>query len=179
MIPDALLRWDGLHLVVGLDPLQRHLDQLMRRSERVTDLSLEGHEDTVRVFASVRWKGITSRASLDLTEIRLRCRRLGFRMRRLTVLGGLRIPLRAIEAAIRAADPAGVTVFGGDGIVVIDLRDVLPAELDLSVLTVQGTGRSLHLWFGSGGLADLPQPRRQALPSGAGREIPVGEHRKP
>jgi len=64
------------------------------------------------------------------------------------VLGGLRVPRRAIEAAIQDIDPERVTVLGGEGIVVIDLRDTLPAGLDLKVLTVQATDRSLHLWFG-------------------------------
>jgi len=167
MPPASLLRWDGLHLVIGLETLQVHLDRLMRRSDRITDLTLEGREDTVRVFATVSWKGMSSRASLDLSEIRLKRRLLGFRMRRLTVFGGLRIPRRAIEAAIRAVDPDGITVFSGDGIVVVNLRSKLPAELDLSVLTVQATRRSLHVWFGSGGLTDLPAPRRAALPAGA------------
>jgi hypothetical protein len=167
MLSSLLLRWDGLHLVIGLDVLQVHLDRLMRRSDRVTNLTLEGREDTVRVFATVAWKGVSSRASLDLSEIRLKHRILGFRMRRLTVFGGLRIPRRAIEAAIQAVDPEGITVFSGDGIVVVDLRGRLPAELDLSVLTVQSTKRALHVWFGSGGLSDVPTPRREALPAGA------------
>lgn len=166
MLTNRLLRWDGLHLVIGLEALQGHLDQLMRRSDRVENLTLEGHEDTIRVFATVSWKGLSSRTSLDLTEIRLKHRFLGFRMRRLKVLGGIRIPRRAIEEVIRAVDPDGVTMFSGEGIVVIDLRRVLPAELDLTVLTVQATERSLHVWFGSGGLAELPTSRRAALPAG-------------
>lgn len=165
MLSTQLLRWDGLHLVISLEALQVHLDRLMRRGDRITDLTLEGREDTVRVFATVSWKGLKGSASVDLTEIRMRRRFLGFRMRRLTVLGGLRIPRRAIEAAIRAADPNRITVFSGEGIVVIDLRSKLPAELDLTVLTVQATERSLHVWFGAGGLADIPAPRPAALPA--------------
>jgi hypothetical protein len=166
MPPAPLLRWDGLHLVIGLETLQVHLDRLVRRSDRITDLSLEGREDMVRVHATVAWKGISSRASLDLTEIRLRHRYLGFRMSRLSVLGGLRIPRRAIEAAIRAVDPEAIRVCSGDGIIVVDLRSKLPAELDLSVLTVQATERALHVWFGAGGITDVPGRRRAALPAG-------------
>lgn len=166
MLSDLLLRWDGVHFVVGLEPLQVHLDRLLRRTDRVSELTLEGRGDTVRVMAAVVWKGLTSRVSLDLTEIRLKRRLLGFRVGRLRVLGGLPIPRRAVEAAIRAVNPGGVTVFGGDGIVVVDLRRGLPAELDLEVLTVQASARALHVWLGAGGLTDLPAPKRAALPAG-------------
>ena len=167
MLSDLLLRWDGLHLVVGLVPLQAHLDRLLRRTDRVSDLVLEGRGDTVRFVATMVWKGLRSRVSLDVSEIRLKQRLLGFRMGRLRVLGGLPIPRRAIEGVIRAVNPDGVTVFGGDGIVVFDLRRALPAELDLQVLTVQASARALHVWFGPGGLTDLPAPERAALPAGA------------
>jgi hypothetical protein len=166
MLPDPLLRWDGLHLVVDLRTVEVHLDRLLRRTGKVARLALEGRDDTLRVFASVSWKGIVSRVSVDLAEIRLRQRYLGFRLRRITVFGGVRIPRRAIEAVIRDVDPDRVTVFPGEGIVVIDLRDTLPPGLDLKILTVQATGRSLHLWFGAGSLVDLPAPPPPALAPG-------------
>ncbi len=168
MLPDPLLRWDGLHLVVDLRTVEVHLDRLLRRTGKVSRVNLEGRDDTLRVLASVSWKGIVSRVSVDLTEIRLRQRYLGFRMRRFTVFGGVRIPRRAVEAVIRDADPERVTVFSGEGIVVIDLRDALPAGLDLKILTVQATDRSLHLWFGAGSLVDLPAAPPPALPQGSG-----------
>jgi hypothetical protein len=168
MLPDPLLRWDGLHLVVDLRTVELHLDRLLRRSGKVSQLSLEGRDDTVRVLATLSWKGMSSRVSVDLSEIRLRQRYLGFRLRRIMVLGGLRVPRRAIEAAIRDIDSERVTVFAGEGIVVIDLRDTLPPGLDLKVLTVQATDRSLHLWFGAGSLVDLPAPPPPALAPGSG-----------
>ena len=96
---------------------------------------------------------------------------LGFRMRRPRVLGGLPVPRAAVLAILRAAGPEGLTVFSGDGIVVFDLRKWLPSELDLSVLTVQATGRSVHLWFGPGSLEDLPARKQAALPSGKTAEL--------
>lgn len=161
-----LLRWDGLHLVVDLQVLERHLDILMGRTGRVSDLSLEGWDDAVRVVATVVWKGVSSRVAIDLAEIRLKRRFLGLRMRRPRALGGVPVPRAAVESVIRAADPAGVTVFRGEGIVVVDLRKWLPEELDVSVLTVQATQRSLHLWLGPGALADVPRRARAALPAG-------------
>ena len=40
--------------------------------------------------------------------------------------------------------------------------------LDLKILTVQATDRSLHLWFGAGSLVDLPAAPPPALPPGSG-----------
>jgi hypothetical protein len=168
MLPDPLLRWDGLHLVVDLRTVEVHLDRLLRRTGKVSRVNLEGRDDTLRVLATLSWKGMSSRVSVDLSEIRLRQRYFGFRMRRVTVLGGLRVPRRAIEAAIHDVDPERVTVFGGEGIVVIDLRDTLPPGLDLKILTVQATDRSLHLWFGAGSLVDLPAHPPPALAPGSG-----------
>jgi hypothetical protein len=168
MLPDPLLRWDGLHLVVDLRTVELHLDRLLGRTGKVSRLNVEGRDDTVRVLATLSFKGMSSRVSVDLSEIRLRQRYLGFRMRRITVLGGLRVPRRAVEAVIRDADPDRVTVFSGEGIVVVDLRDTLPAGLDLKILTVQATDRSLHLWFGAGSLVDLPAAPPPALAPGSG-----------
>ena len=129
-------------------------------------MALEGRDDAVRVLVTVTWKGITSRVAVDLAEIRLRRRFLGLRLRRPRALGGVPIPRAAVEAGIRAADPDGVTVFRGDGIVVVDCRKWLPPELDLSVLAVQATQRSLHVWLGSGWLDDVPGRPKPALTAG-------------
>jgi len=173
MPSSPLLRWDGLHLVVDIRALEQHLDHLLSRSDLVSRLSVEGRDDAVRVKANVVWKGMSSRVAIDLAEIRLRRRFLGFRMRRSRVVGDVPVPRAAVEAAIRAADADGVTVFRGEGIVVVDLRKWLPAELDLSVLTVQATQQSLHLWFGPGSLRDVPHRPKAALPAGrVDRSIP-------
>ena len=56
-------------------------------------------------------------------------------------------------------------VFSGQGIVVVDLRRWLPDELVLDILTVQGTARTLHVWFGAGSLANLPGRGPRLLPA--------------
>jgi len=61
-----------------------------------------------------------------------------------------------------------VTVFPGQGIVVVDLRRWLPEELSLQVLTVQGTARTLSVWVGSGSLSDLPTRGPKKLPADTG-----------
>ena len=164
MALNPLLRWDGLHLVVDLPTLEIHIARALQKSDRISELELEGHDDALRVLATVRWKGITSRVAIDLAEIRMRNRFLGLRMRHPKVLGGVPVPRWAIERILRVADVDGLSVHG-DGILVLDLRRVLPPELDLRVLTLQATERLAHVWFGEGGLTDLPARRRKALPS--------------
>jgi len=86
-------------------------------------------------------------------------------MRRLRALGGIPVPRSAVELALRAFNSPLLKVFSGHGIVVVDLRQWLPEELMLEVLTVQGTSRSLHIWFGSGSLANLPGKGPHLLPA--------------
>jgi hypothetical protein len=86
-------------------------------------------------------------------------------MRRLRALGGIPVPRSAVELALKAFDSPLLKVFSGQGIVVVDLRQWLPEELMLRVLTVQGTSRSLHVWFGSGGLRELPGRGPRLLPA--------------
>jgi hypothetical protein len=86
-------------------------------------------------------------------------------MRRIRALGGVRVPRAAVALALQALKNPMLSVFPGDGIVVADLREWLPEELRLEVLTVQGTRRSLHVWFGSGSLANLPQKGPRLLPA--------------
>ena len=159
-----LLRWDGLHLVIDLPTLQRHLERALENTDQVAALTLEGRDDALRVLATVVWKGLSSRVAIDLAEIRLKQRFLGFRMRHPRVLGGVPVPRSALEMILRTADIDILTVFG-EGILVVDLREWLPPELDLKVLTIQATERSVHVWFGAGGLRDLPTKRPKALPA--------------
>jgi hypothetical protein len=91
-------------------------------------------------------------------------------MRRLRALGGIPVPRSAIEFALKAFDSPLLKVFSGHGIVVVDLRQWLPEELMLRVLTVQGTSRSLHVWFGSGSLRNLPGRGPDLLPADTGSD---------
>jgi hypothetical protein len=60
----------------------------------------------------------------------------------------------------------GVTVFRGQSIVVVDLREWLSPELEVTVLTVQTTRTALHVWLGPGRMRDLPGHELRALPEG-------------
>ena len=165
LLSPPLARWDGLHLTLDLARVERHLNELLSSSDAIGDLSLRGEGDALAVEATVTWKGIPARVGLDLSEIRLRYRHLGFRMRKLRALGGVPVPRAAVELALRSLESPLLRVFPGQGIVVIDLRKWLPEELHLRILTVQGTARSLAVWLASGRLDEIPDRGRRRLPA--------------
>lgn len=164
-----LVRWDGLRLVVSLAHVERLLRERLEPGGPVSDLSLLGAGDAVVLSGTVRWRGVPLRLALVLAEIRLRHRHLGLRIRRASTLGGLPVPRAAVEALLDAVGSQRVTLVRGSGIVIVDLSRWMPETLDLSVVTVQATDASLHLWFGPGGLARLPQ-QRAALAAGEAAE---------
>ena len=168
LAPRMLARWDGLHLVLDLVLVEEHLVRMLVDVEQLEGLALAAAGDALDVSATVKWKGVRSRVALELAELRLRHRHLGFRMRKLRVYGGVPVPRAAVEAILSGIDNELVTVFRGQGIVVVDLRRWLPPELDLKIVTVQATESSLHLWFGAGGLVDLPGSGRKGLAAGEG-----------
>ena len=168
MLSPPLARWDGLHLTLDLVRVERHLNDLLSSSDAIGDLSLRGEGDALAVEATVTWKGIPARVGLELAEIRLRYRHLGFRMRKLRALGGIPVPRTAVELGLRSLESPLLKVFPGQGIVVVDLRKWLPEELDLQILTVQGVARRLAVWFGPGRLDELPSRGRRRLPAETG-----------
>jgi hypothetical protein len=153
--------------VVDLELAERHLNRALLGSDRMRDLHLRGAGDALEAEVSVVWKGVAARVSFELAEIRLHHRHIGFRMRRLRALGGIPVPRAAVELALQALESPIMRVFSGDGIVVIDLRRWLPTQLEVNVVTVQATLRSLHVWFGPGRLEDLSGRGPARLPAGS------------
>ena len=160
-----LARWDGLHLALDLDQMERLLNEFLATREELRDLTLRGVGDALAAEVTVVWKGVPARVGLEVAEIRLRHRHLGLRLRKIRALGGVPVPRTVVALALQALNNPMLRVFPGDGIVVVDLREWLPDELVLEILTVQGTSRSLHAWFGSGSLANLPQKGPRLLPA--------------
>jgi hypothetical protein len=151
--------------VLDLGLLERHVNEVLTARQDLRDLTLRGEGDAIAAEVTVVWKGVPVLVGIELAEIRLRHRHIGFRMRRLRALGGVPVPRSAVELALQAFDSPLLNVFSGQGIVVVDLRQWLPVELVLEVLTVQGTSRSLHVWFGSGSLRNLPGKGPALLPA--------------
>jgi hypothetical protein len=100
-----------------------------------------------------------------LAEIKLRRRHVGLRMRKLRALSGVPVPRAAVELGLISLESPLLTVYRGQGIVVVDLRSWIPVELDLEIVTVQATARSMHVWFGPGHLQEIPGRGRRRLPA--------------
>jgi len=160
-----LARWDGLHLVLHLPAVEGWLRRLLEDVESLSDPRLGGRGDVISLHATVTAKGLTSRVEIELAEVRIRLRRLGFRIGRVRVMRGVRVPRALVEAALERAAPEIITVVRGTGVVVIDLRRWIPEEADLTVVAVQVMSDRLHLWLGPGSMAAWPEPRRRALQS--------------
>jgi hypothetical protein len=77
------------------------------------------------------------------------------------------VPRAAVEAILRSLRTDLVRVIRGQRIVILDLHQWLPQEITLSILTVQVSERSLHLWLGPGDLWDVPRGQQPALPEPA------------
>jgi hypothetical protein len=167
-----LLRWDGMHLVLALSLVEERLNAYLADHPQLEQVRLEGAHDALRLTATVVWKGRRARVGLDLSEIRLRHRRLGFRLRRVRLLGGVPVPRAAVEALLESLRSPLLRVLRGHGIVVLDLGRWLPPELTLRVLTVQCTSSYLHLWLGPGELCDVPAGTPPALPGPTAPSLP-------
>ncbi len=160
-----LVRWDGLHLVISLEQAEAILRERVALIEHVASVHLDGGGDSIEAVAVLQWKGIRTRVAVTVGEIRLKRRFLGFRIRRVKVFGGIRIPRTIVESVLGAFGGGLISVMPGSKIVVVDLRRWIPAEADVSIVTVQATSHSLHFWFAPGSLARIPQQVR-ALPRG-------------
>ncbi len=166
ILPSPLLRWDGLHLVLNLEMLVRYLRVYATSLENVQELSLEGEGDAIRIRAKAVYKGVGTRVRIDVAEIRLKHRHLGFRLRHPRALGGMPLPRLMIEQALKTIGVDGLTVVAGEGIVIVDLRRWIPEQVSISIRTVQATERCIHIWLGPGIVDDLPPGTVKSLPAG-------------
>jgi hypothetical protein len=155
-----------LHLVFNLQMVERYLRRQLAGLEWLSDLHLVGAGDVIQVRGTVVWRRVRARAAVDLAEIRLRHRRLGFRLRRSRAPGRVPVPRGALEKALSAIDSEVLTVIRGHGILVVDLRQWIPPEVVLSVRAVQATDNYLHIWLGPGAVRDLPGHETLRLESG-------------
>ena len=166
LLSAPLVRWDDLHVVLDIPAIERLLKRRLQDIELVSDLKLDGRDDRLSLGLRVHWKGVSIRAWVELQEIRLRHRRLGFRLGRLRALGGLPVPKIAVLRTLQNAVPELVTVVKGTDIVVVDLRNWIPPEVSLRVVAIQVVNEGLHVWLASGSVNDFPQPQHEQLPPG-------------
>lgn len=167
-----LVRWDGTHLVLSTSSLEA-LAREKLADGHLRSIRFVGAGDGVGVRVELLVKGVATTVEIRLTEIRLRRRFLGFRLRRVGVLGGLPVPRALVRALVGRFAGELVTVVDGSGVFVVDLREWIPPEVELSILTVQATPRAIHVWLGGGELSMLPG-RRRHLEAGAPPGLAAG-----
>jgi len=166
LLSAPLARWDDLHLVFDIPTVERILRERLIAVEALSNPDLDGRDDRLNLGLKVHWKGISIRVRVELTEIRLRHRRLGFRLGRLRGPAGFPVPRIAVLRTFRAASPDLVTILPGSDVVVVDLRSWIPPEVTLRVVAVQVVGRGLHLWLASGSVMDFLHRKNDQLPTG-------------
>jgi len=165
-LSSPLVRWDDLHLVFDIPIIERMLRRRLVDVEALSAPDLDGRGDRLNLGLRVHWKGISMRVRVELREIRIRHRRLGFRVGRIKGPGGFPAPRIAVLRTLRAAAPELVTIIPGSDVVIIDLRSWIPPEVTVRVVAVQVVGEGLHIWMPSGSVVDIPHPGHHQLLGG-------------
>lgn len=166
LLSAPLVRWDDFHVVFDIPLVERMLSRRLNDVEALSNLDLQGRDDKLSLVLQVHWKSVSMRVRVELREIRLRHRRLGFRLGHLRALGGIPVPKIAVLRTLHELMPELVTVLPGSDVVVVDLRTWIPPEANLRIVAVQVVGEGLHVWLASGSVTDIPPPRNQQLPAG-------------
>ncbi len=166
LLSAPLVRWDDLHVVFDIPAVERMLRRRLDEVEALSNLELDGRDDKLGLVLQVHWKSVSMRVRVELREIRLRHRRLGFRLGRLRALGGLPVPKIAVLRTLQEIMPERVTVLPGSDVVVVDLRTWIPPEVCLRIVAVQVVGEGLHVWLASGSVTDIPLPQNPQLSTG-------------
>lgn len=161
-----LVRWDDLHVVIDIPTVEGILRRRLAEVDALSNPELDGRDDRVSLVLRVHWKSISARVRVELKEIRIRHRRLGFRLGHFRALGGLPVPKIAVLRTLQEFMPDKVTILPGTDVVVVDLRTWIPPEVDLRIVAVQVVGEGLHVWLASGSVTEIPAPQSRQLPSG-------------
>lgn len=161
-----LVRWDDLHVVFDIPMVERILRLRLAEVDALSNPDLVGRDDKLGLVVRVHWKSVSMKVRVELREIRLRHRRLGFRLGHLRALGGLPVPKIAVLRTLREIMPDRVTILPGSDVVVVDLRTWIPPEVQLRIVAVQVVGEGLHVWLASGSVTDIPLPQNQQLSAG-------------
>ncbi len=161
-----LVRWDDLHVVFDIPTVERILRLRLAEVDALSNPDLDGRDDKLGLVIRAHWKSVSMKVRVELKEIRLRHRRLGFRLGHLRALGGLPVPKIAVLRTLQEIMPDLVTILPGSDVIVVDLRTWIPPEVQLRIVAVQVVGEALHVWLASGWVTDIPLPQNQQLSPG-------------
>lgn len=164
-----LLSWEGVTLRVDLAQLHAWLNrELPRRAPALRRVELQGlPEGDLLLSLGVVWKGLPATLSVRLREVKVLHGFFGCQV--VGVRGPLGVPVPTTTAAGLLARlwPGKVQYDGRDGVFLFDLREWLPAGLEVSIRHVRCGAHLLELGLGHGWLCP-PAPALGAGGEGEG-----------
>jgi hypothetical protein len=149
----AAARWDGFELDLEVGFVQRMLnDRLQRGTSPLRRIGIGGSGDRVKVALHLELRRFPARVTADLTELRLVKGFFGCRVESLTGPLGIPMPL-TILAPLVDRHVERVNFDAQDGILIVDLRELLPRGIDVAVRDVRCVNGSLKLAVGPGAIS--------------------------
>lgn len=153
-----LLAWDGASLRFDRPRLEDVLRRKLAHVDGLDWLGLSGAEDGVRLDLRIRSHRVPIELGLELEEVQIYDRRLGFRVGKVTTFAGLPLPWALVETGLRRLERDEIAIDVDARIVIVDLRGWLPSGLDVSVRRLVVSGDLVLLQLGPGRMERLPTP---------------------
>ncbi len=150
------LAWEPVTASLHLQRLEDLLRRRLARVEALRWLHLSGRGDRLRVVARLAHGRLAAYVAVEVSEVRLLARRLGFRLEGVWIGPGVRLPRTVVWRALGRAAEHGVRVLPRERIVIVDLGPWWPEGLDLVVRGVAVEDGRLLVRLGGGALSDPP-----------------------
>ncbi len=161
--PRPLISWEGFTLRLDLAQLHARANrELPARVPALRRVGLEGLPDgDLQLEVAFAWKGLPGTVAVRLREARLLYGFFGCQV--VAVSGPLGVPLpgSAVASILKRAIPGKIQYDSADGVFLLDLREWLPAGLEVAVRRVRCDSESLELQLGPGSLVP-PAPVLEA-----------------
>jgi hypothetical protein len=146
LVPRALLRWDGFTLRLDLDMLELQARRVL--AERAPWIELRrvgGRGDVVEIDVAAVWHGFHFAGTLRLSELRLRRRFFGCRVDAVRGPLSAPVPLGLLSTLLRKSAGGLLKLDAEDRILLVDLREYLPAGIEVGIAEVRCQERWLEL----------------------------------
>jgi len=157
-----LVRWDGFALQVDLDMVELIANrELARRSSAVRRIGVTGEGEVLQIHLEVALKGLPTRVSASLSELRLHRRFFGCRIETLHGPLGIPLPIGLAGALARRLAPELLRFDPEDRILLVDLRRFLPDGLEVRISDVRCVGRWLTVELAGGSVAAVLAAARE------------------
>jgi len=157
-----LASWEPFVLRLDKEVLVTFLRRMAAaKAPQLEDLALSGRGDRLKLNLVLRLGGIRLHAALEVEELRLKAGFFGSRLVSLRGPLGIGVPSVLLGMLFRRL-PVEASWDPQDRVLVLDLRRLLPAGVDVTVEDVRLTDGFLEVHLGSGTLAP-PLPGAEPL----------------